>query len=102
MSLASLQLRGDAIPKFVENPGVEERGSPNDLCIFHLKEPGVGVAIRQAVSPSCIDIEQDYDHVAVGINAPDSSYRRLRHSGVKRLTNLLHKLLATIISLRQR
>ena len=58
--------------------------------------------IGQTISRSGVDVEQNDDHVAVGIYTPDRSNRRLRHSGVKRAAHLLEEFLSAVIGLGQR
>jgi hypothetical protein len=61
--------RRNSVPEFVEMPVIEERDGFDDFCVLHLKVLGVRIVVGLAVFHRRFSIEQNDDHIAVGVEA---------------------------------
>ena len=82
-------------------PIVEERDCLDDICVPHLKVPGVCIAIRLSIADRRFGIEQDDYHIAISVDAADRGNQRFGHAGIKRINHLVDEFLSAFISLGQ-
>ena len=84
-----------ARPEFVEFPCVKKGDNVQRLTFGHLKIPGIGVAIGLVVFCRRSSIEQNYDHITIGVDAANRWNQRRRHAGGEWVDHLIKKCLPT-------